>query len=68
MKFSEEEIGNWRCDSCGEALVMREIEFSYMKGTFHVDLPACQKCHIVLITEELATGKMAEVEKILEDK
>lgn len=68
MKFSEEEIQNWQCDRCGEALVMREIEFSYMKGTFHVDLPACKKCRMVLITEELATGKMAEVEKILEDK
>jgi hypothetical protein len=39
-----------------------------MKGTFHVDLPVCTGCGMVLITEELATGKMAEVERILEDK
>lgn len=68
MKFSEEEIPNWKCEACGEALVMREIEFSYMKGSFHVELPACPKCDLVLITEELAMGKMTEAEKALEDK
>jgi predicted RNA-binding Zn-ribbon protein involved in translation (DUF1610 family) len=68
MKFSEEEVQNWKCEACGEDLVMREVVFSYMRGTFHVDLPACPKCDQVLITEELAMGKMAEVEKILEDK
>ncbi|MGE4542852.1 MAG: DVU_1557 family redox protein [Pedobacter sp.] len=68
MKFSEEEVQNWNCEACGEALVMREIEFSYMKGSFHVELPACPKCALVLITEELAMGKMAEAEKALEDK
>jgi hypothetical protein len=31
-------------------------------------LPACPKCGLVLITEELAMGKMAEAEKALEDK
>jgi hypothetical protein len=35
---------------------------------FPVDLPKCPKCGQVLITEDLALGKMAEVEKLLEDK
>jgi predicted RNA-binding Zn-ribbon protein involved in translation (DUF1610 family) len=68
MKFSEEEIQNWNCETCGEGLVMRKVEFSYMKGSFHAELPACPKCGLVLITEELAMGKMAEAEKALEDK
>lgn len=33
-----------------------------------IDLPRCPKCGLVLITEELARGKMLEVEKALEDK
>jgi hypothetical protein len=64
----KEEINNWKCGACGQPLEMRQIEFSYMKGTFHVDLPACIACGLVLITEDLAMGKMAEVERILEDK
>jgi hypothetical protein len=63
-----EEARNWTCDACGSPLEIRQVTFSYMKGTFHVDLPACINCGLVLITEELATGKMAEVERILEDK
>jgi hypothetical protein len=33
-----------------------------------VDLPACASCGLVLISEELANGKMADAERILEDK
>ena len=39
-----------------------------MKGNFEVDLPACKGCGLVLVSEELATGKMADAERILEDK
>jgi hypothetical protein len=31
-------------------------------------MPHCPNCNQVLVPEELALGKMAEVEKILEDK
>jgi hypothetical protein len=31
-------------------------------------LPRCPRCGLVFIPEELALGKMAEVEKLLEDK
>jgi hypothetical protein len=64
----QEEADKWVCDECEKPLVMRKVGFAYMKGTFHVDLPVCAGCGFVLITEELATGKMAEVERILEDK
>lgn len=39
-----------------------------MKGNFEVDLPACSECGLVLVPESLAHGKMAEAERILEDK
>jgi hypothetical protein len=64
----QEEANKWICDACKKPLEMKKVGFSYMKGTFHVDLPVCTGCGLVLITEELATGKMAEVEQILEDK
>jgi len=66
--ISLEEAQQWTCDACGQPMVMREVVFLYLNGTFHVDLPACPECDLVFINEELATGKMAEVEGILEDK
>jgi hypothetical protein len=58
----------WVCASCGGELVIVKVGFSYMKGNFEVDLPACRECGLVLVSEELATGKMADAERILEDK
>lgn len=58
----------WRCAACGGDLALAKVAFSYMKGNFEVDLPACTTCGLVLVTEELANGKMADAERILEDK
>lgn len=63
-----EDTKNWSCGSCGGTLELVKVGFTYMKGNFEVDLPACTHCGMVLISEELATGKMAEAERILEDK
>ncbi|NTW28182.1 MAG: DNA-binding protein [Coriobacteriia bacterium] len=59
---------DWSCTSCGGELEIVKVQFAYMKGHFEVDLPACKDCGLVLVPEELATGKMAEAERILEDK
>lgn len=58
----------WRCGSCGGPLQIATVQFEYMKGTFEVDLPACSHCGLVLVSEELALGKMANAERVLEDK
>lgn len=58
----------WSCTACGNPLEVTKVAFTYMKGNFEVDLPACSSCGIVMISEELATGKMADAERILEDK
>jgi hypothetical protein len=59
---------DWLCAACNAALEQGKIQVAYMGSEFAVDLLRCPKCGIVLIPEELATGRMAEAEKILEDK
>jgi uncharacterized Zn finger protein len=67
MSVSNEATG-WSCSACGGELEVMKVGFTYMKGNFEVDLPACRNCGQVLVSEELATGKMADAERILEDK
>jgi DNA-directed RNA polymerase subunit RPC12/RpoP len=58
----------WKCYRCGEELQLGKVNLKYLEGNFEVELLRCPKCGMVLLTEELATGKMLEVEKSLEDK
>ncbi len=58
----------WMCGRCGCALETKKVNVSYMGSSFPVDLPVCPQCGQVYISEELATGKMADVEQLLEDK
>jgi hypothetical protein len=44
------------------------ITVTYMGNRFATDLPHCPSCGMVLVSEEIALGKMAEVEQALEDK
>ena len=41
---------------------------SYLGNSYPVDLLRCPKCGLVLVPEDLALGKMAEVERAVEDK
>lgn len=58
----------WKCRKCGEALVKKKTVFDYMGRTFSEELYKCPKCGLVLIPPDLAKGRMAEVEEMLEDK
>ncbi len=58
----------WICARCGEPLVQGKIEIAYLKSAFPVELWHCPNCSLVLIPEDLALGRMVEVEKMLEDK
>lgn len=58
----------WRCQTCQCDLAVGPVTVTYMTNRFTTDLPYCPTCKTVLITERVATGKMAEVEQILEDK
>ncbi len=58
----------WECARCGVPLEPREISVSYLGSAFPVELLRCPKCGQTLVSEDLALGKMIEVEKQLEDK
>lgn len=58
----------WMCDKCQKALVSQKVKVRYLEGNFEVELLKCPECNMVFIGEELALGKILEVEKSLEDK
>ena len=58
----------WRCAKCNSPLVVGSVQLGYLGNRFTADLPYCPKCRRVLISEAVALGKMAEVERMLEDK
>lgn len=65
------ESGNdrgWICNRCKLPLVIQKVRLQYSRVIFALDLPVCPECAMILISEELATGKMAEAEQVLEDK
>jgi hypothetical protein len=58
----------WICGLCLIPLQIKPVQIEYLGSAFPVDLPKCPKCGMIFIPESLANGKMAEVEKSLEDK
>ena len=58
----------WMCSKCGVELVPKSTVFSYMGMTFAHDVLRCPICGKVFIQKELADGKMAEVEQLMEEK
>lgn len=68
MEETHERALPWICDKCKRKLEPRKVKVSYLSGNFEVELMQCPQCKAVFIGEELALGKMLEVEKGLEDK
>lgn len=68
MKEENERDIPWICDKCKQKLVLGKVKVSYLGGNFEVELMKCPQCNHVFIGEDLALGKMLEVEKGLEDK
>ena len=58
----------WVCEKCKAPLAPENTLFSYMGMTFSHEAPRCPVCGMVFITKDLADGRMAEVEKLMEDK
>ena len=56
------------CMKCGIVMELGNVEVTYLNSKFPIQLPKCPQCGLVYIPEELAIGKMLEVEKALEDK
>jgi len=68
MKEELEKKQPWICDKCCRELRLSKVKVQYLGGNFEVELMKCPECGNVYISEELALGKMLEVEKELEDK
>jgi hypothetical protein len=58
----------WKCARCDRELVMKKAVLEYMGHTVAHEVPMCPKCGKIYISEELAEGRMSEVEQTLEDK
>ena len=58
----------WICGRCKVPLVMRKAVFSYLGRDVTHEVSRCPECGKVFIPKDLAEGKMAEVEGLLEDK
>lgn len=66
--YANPEDLKWKCHNCDIFLAIGTATLMYMGNKIKARLPVCPQCGFVFISEELALGKMAEVEQILEDK
>jgi RNase P subunit RPR2 len=56
------------CAKCKQDLVPGKVTASYLGNSFPVDLLKCPSCGLVFVPEDLAMGRMLQVEQALEDK
>jgi len=66
--MSEDGKKTMLCAKCNVALARGKVTVSYLGSSFPVELPRCPSCGQVYVPEDLALGKMLQVEKALEDK
>ena len=64
----ETQKGAYICAKCNIPLEPGKVILQYMGNDFPVELPKCPQCGQALIPEELALGKILQVERALEDK
>ncbi len=58
----------WKCAKCGRRLVPKKVTLAYMGHSVDHEMPTCPQCGKVYISQDLAEGRMSEVEQLLEDK
>lgn len=56
------------CGKCDQELSMGKVTVAYMGNSFEVELLRCPQCHLAFVSEDLAMGKMQQVELALEEK
>ena len=56
------------CDKCQVEMKEFDAEFAYLNRSFRHKVSRCPECGQVYIPERLATGRMNEVEKMMEEK
>ena len=63
-----DENKNVKCFECGLTLAEKERTLIYLGREFSYKILCCQKCGQVFVPEELAKGRMKQVEMMLEGK
>ena len=58
----------WKCGKCKMPLIQKKAIFRYLGRDVTHEVSRCPKCGKVFIGQDLAEGRMAEVEGQLEDK
>ncbi len=66
--YSLDPAGSLVCEKSKVPLVKADAVFTYLENSFPVEMPVCPECGFIYVPEELATGKVLSVEKVLEDK
>lgn len=56
------------CTKCNVLLEPGKVNITYLKSSFAAELLVCPECGVVYIPEDMALGKILEVEKTLEEK
>jgi uncharacterized protein with PIN domain len=56
------------CKKCNEELVLEKVYLEYLDHRVSHDFLVCPKCGNLYIPEDITEGKMADLEKWLEDK
>lgn len=56
------------CDKCKVELEELEAQFSCLGKSFRHKVSRCPMCGQICLSEELVTGRMSEVESMMEDK
>lgn len=67
-KPTDQQQPNIVCAKCGIRLTLGKVTLSYLGSSFPVELYKCPQCGLVYIPDDLANGKMKQVEAALEDK
>lgn len=68
MSESETPAPTLVCSKCKQQMVQAKVTASYLGKDFPIELLRCPGCGLVHVPESLATGKMLQVEQLLEDK
>lgn len=68
MSKQESQPNSIICNKCGIRLTLGKVTLAYLGSNFPVELYRCPQCGLVYIPEDLARGKMQQVEAALEDK
>lgn len=56
------------CCVCNRMLVKTKVKLKYMNVKFETELYKCPECNQTYISEELAIGKIHDLEMALEEK